>query len=754
MTPRPPCTATSWRTWRLNARGGFSFWSAWALGGAALASNLATYAALMETPFFGNDRPTIMGLLTLDLVLLVLLGTLVVRRLWAFRQTARHHPAGSRLHRRVVGVFVWLAAAPSLMVVTFAAIIFSVGVETWFSDRVQTALNESQTVAEAYLKEHQQVLRADVLAMASDLNRQADLLARDPVRFAQIVSAQSYLRSLTEVLVFDGTGKIMARTGLTFALAFEPITDTMREGARHGDVVLWISDKKDRVRAFMQLDGFADTYLLVGRPVEPRVLEHMKATQDAVTEYRDLKRHRVGLRNTLVLIFGAVAALVLLTAVWFGLNFASRLVRPIGDLMNATDRVRQGDLTARVPEKSPDHAGDELDRLGAAFNRMTEQLHTQRADLVDANRQIDERRRFIETVLSGVSAGVLGMDSARRIHVMNPSAAAFFNVDPLEATSPLDLETLAPAMAAWLATVPPGTRFQEGEIEIPRTGQASRRLLVRLDADTQGDAPRGYVLTFDDISDLVAAQRKAAWADVARRLAHEIKNPLTPIQLSAERLQRKYGPEVQTDPEVFQTCIATIVRHVEDIGRMVDEFSSFARMPRPVIRVCDVRDVCRQTLFLHATGRSDIAYTSTWPEGPCRVACDARQISQALTNLLKNAAEAIEARPPRAEGESPWPPGQIHVTLGVHGDDVSLTVEDNGKGLPVQGRERLTEPYMTTRAKGTGLGLAIVRKIMEDHHGTLTLTDRPGGGARIGLIWPRTVEGTDGASAALPREHI
>lgn len=707
----------------------------------ATASSLATYAALTQTPFFGNDPTTVTILLTLDLVFLLLLGTLVGQRVLSIWMKRRRNQAGSRLHVRMVGVFTLLAVAPALLVAMFAAVFFYFGVEAWFSERVRTALDESQEVAQAYLKEHQQVLRADALAMANDLNRQSFLVAEDPVRFAQMVSAQAYLRSLTEVIVFDGSGKILARSGLTFALSFEPISDEMRERANQGEVVLMVDDKEGRVRALLRLDNFVDTYLFVGRLIEARVLDHMEATQKAVSDYNDLKDHSSGIRIMITLIFVVVALLLLLVAVWFGLNFANRLVRPISELISAADRVRAGDLTARVNEMA-DQGEDEISQLSRAFNRMTHQLETQRSDLVDANRLLDTRRRFTEAVLSGVSAGVIGLDAGFKINLLNPQAMQFFQITSAEALHGQPLKVLAPEIAPLVESMQTTTRLKDEHIEIRRAGQPLRTLLVRCTSDIQGGDVRGYVVTFDDVSELVMAQRKAAWADVARRIAHEIKNPLTPIQLSAERIRRKYTAEITTDPEVFQTCTDTIIRHVEDIGRMVDEFSAFARMPTPVMKQHELRELCRQTVFLQSSGRQEIRYLQQLPDQPVVAECDARQIAQALTNLLKNAVEAIEGRVQSPDGIA-LPQGEIQVLLRFTDTHVELMVADNGKGLPVEERDRLTEPYVTTRSKGTGLGLAIVKKIMEDHHGTLQLMDRVGGGASVSLQWPRRQPQTD-----------
>jgi two-component system, NtrC family, nitrogen regulation sensor histidine kinase NtrY len=694
---------------------------------------VATYIALTRQPFFGNDPTAILVLLILDLVFLIGLGTLVAQRTLSIWVKRRRNQAGSRLHVRMVSVFALMAAAPALIVAMFAGIFFYFGVEAWFSHHVKTSLDESLEVAQAYLEEHKQVLRADALAMGNDLNRQALLLSENPVRFAQIVSTQAYLRNLTEVIVFDGSGKILARSGLSFALSLEPITNEMIQHAQKGDVVMLVNDNDDRVRALVRLDNFVDTYLFVGRPVEAKVLAHMETTQKAVSEYKQLEGKRFGLQMAITLIFVVVASLLLLASVWFGMNFATRLVVPISNLIGATDRVRSGDLTARVVQATGE-GEDELEQLGRAFNRMASQLETQRSELVEANRQLDLRRRFTETVLSGVSAGVIGLDSEGRINLMNAPAAAFFDIEDANAVQGQPLSVISPEIQGLITSPPPG-KPGEHHIEIRRPGHTVRTLLVRLSSEQTETDGRGYVVTFDDVSDLITAQRKAAWSDIARRIAHEIKNPLTPIQLSAERLKRKYAAEIQTDPEVFQTCTDTIVRHVDDIGRMVDEFSAFARMPTPVMKEHELKELCRQTVFLQTSSRGDIRYIQELPPQPCLADCDARQIAQALTNLLKNAAEAIDARPAPLVGM--LFPGEVKIKLTHTDTRIILAVEDNGKGLPVEERNTLTEPYVTTRNKGTGLGLAIVKKIMEDHNGELVLGDRPGGGAIVSLIWPK-----------------
>jgi two-component system nitrogen regulation sensor histidine kinase NtrY len=464
----------------------------------------------------------------------------------------------------------------------------------------------------------------------------------------------------------------------------------------------------------VRLNAFADAYLLVTRAVDPQVLEHQRRTQDAVSEYQRLNQNRSEIQLSFAALYVVVAILILLAAVWLALWAASRIVTPIGRLAGAAERVSEGDLGVRVAVGTDD---DEIGALSETFNRMTSQLEGQRKELVDANFQLDARRRFTEAMLAGVSAGVVGFDGEGRITLINRMASRMLNA-VAEDIEGRHYSECIPELAGLIrrAMTEPTARAS-GQVDVRRDG-ALRHLNVQVSSEA-GDKTHGFVVTFDDITDLVSAQRTAAWADVARRIAHEIKNPLTPIQLSAERLKRKYSAEVSSDPEVFAQCTDTIIRQVGDIGRMVDEFSSFARMPAPVIRAEEAQELVRHAIFLQRVAQPQIAFEVTAPTDPIVFDCDGRLVSQALINVLKNAAEAIAAN--MAGGDATA--GRISIDLSPKGGRLVISVHDNGVGLPTENRHRLTEPYVTTRAKGTGLGLAIVRKILEDHGGELLLED-------------------------------
>lgn len=716
-------------------------WLTIGLALASFAAGVLTFGAITGAGALSLPPGSIIVLVNTNLALLLVLGAVLavrVVRVWAER---RRGLAGSRLHVRLVLLFGLVAVTPTIIVTVFSATFFNRGLEAWFNDRVRTALEESLSASQAYLREHEQALRGEALAMASDLNRAAPvLLTQGPLTFRLIVERQAAARGLSEAVVFDGTsGRLVASGGMIAPMAGEVMPAWAIAFARSGEVALLPTGDSGRVRAVVELDLPGDLFLLVGRPVDSQVLGHMERTEQAVAQYRELEQSRSRLQVTFALVYAVVALLILFAAVLIGLVIAGQLARPISGLVFAAERARTGDLGVRVPER---RANDEIGVLSRAFNRMVGQLEANRAELMDAYRQIDERRRFSESVLAGVSAGVIGLDADGHIDLPNRSASELLGIDLL-ARAGYSLAEVVPEFAPLLAAAAAEHhRPVQGEVRIG--GPANRRtLIVRIGAEAAGGELRGFVVTFDDVTALLAAQRQAAWADVARRIAHEIKNPLTPIQLSAERLKRKYLAEIASDPDTFRTCTETIIRQVGDIGRMVDEFSAFARMPQPVLRPEDPGEIIRQAVFLQRNAHPSITYTVDLPEQPPRVACDRRLIGQALTNLLVNAADAVAARAGA---------GAIRVALEQAPGELRIVVEDDGVGLPEEGRESLTEPYVTRKTRGTGLGLAIVKKIMEDHAGRLALSDRADGtpGARVVLALPLAA-GTAQTMTEMPR---
>ncbi len=694
----------------------------------ALALGISTFAMLSGgVPLTPN---LMFALVLANLVVLLLLGAVLAGRITRIWVEQRRGSAGSRLHVRLVLLFSVVAVTPAIVVAVFATAFFNLGIQSWFNDSVRIALNEGLEASRGYLEEHRNNIRADALGMANDIARDGRWLASDPNDLVQILETQAALRGLTEAIIYEPvTGSVFAGVGPISGLGVDPAPPEATEQAKNGDVAVLGSPNDDQVRAVVQLNTKPTSLmLLISRPVDLQILGHMARTERAVAEYKQLDENRSGLQVTFALIFALVALLVLCAAVLIGLVLANQIARPVAKLILAAERVRAGDLSVRVPEIQSE---DDVAGLSRAFNRMTGQLASQRTELMDAYSQIDGRRRFTETVLAGVSAGVIGLDASANVELPNRAASELVGMDLTSAIG-LPLGHVVPEFAPLLeqaADQPERARTAEVQIGPP---SRRRTLLVRIGADLHGGRPDGYVVTFDDITELQSAQRKAAWADVARRIAHEIKNPLTPIQLSAERLKRRFTKEITSDPETFSQCADTIVRHVGDIGRMVDEFSAFARMPQPVLRPEDAGRIARETLVLQRSARPEIVWSTDIPERGPMALCDRRLVGQALTNLLQNAADAVAMRP-RGPGE---PAGHISLSVRADAGTVAMEVRDDGVGFPDGDRERLTEPYVTHKPKGTGLGLAIVKKIMEDHGGSLALddcTDGPGAVATLSL---------------------
>ena len=661
---------------------------------------------------------------------LLLLGAVLAGRLTRVWVERRRGSAGSRLHVRLVLMFGVVAVTPAIVVAVFAAAFFNLGIQSWFDDRIRSALDSSVISARSSLEEHRNNIKADALGVAITLNRAGAFLANRPELFQQVLDQETTFHGLIQAVIYDPyTHEIILSSGVLSGNFVELPTDEEIEPARRGEVAVIGGGDENHVRAVVKLGSTPELMLMIDRPVDTQIIAAVDRTERLVAEYHRLDNNRSKLQVTFAIIFALVALLVLFAAALTGLVLANQIARPVGRLIHAAERVRAGDLTVRVPEIRSE---DEVAGLSRAFNRMTGQLSAQRAELMDAYSQIDERRRFTETVLAGVSAGVIGLDGEGRVDLPNRAANELMGKD-LMATIGLPLKDVVPEFGALLQEVqvsPEGARTAEVQVGAPSN---RRTLLVRISTEMKGGGVDGYVVTFDDITELLAAQRKAAWSDVARRIAHEIKNPLTPIQLAAERLKRRFTREIQSDPVTFAQCADTIVRHVGDIGRMVDEFSAFARMPQPVLKPEDVGRIAREALILQRQAHPEIRWITELPERGPVATCDRRLVSQALTNLLMNAADAARMR----EREAGMDQGAVTVAVTQSDGAVVLSVSDDGIGLPKEDRDRLTEPYVTHKPKGTGLGLAIVKKIMEDHGGRLALEDRVGGpGAVASLILP------------------
>lgn len=656
-----------------------------------------------------------------DLVYVLLVAALVFSRIATMIAARRAKSAGSRLHLRLTGVFAIIALIPTVTVAVFAGLTINIGLEGWFSDRVRGVVGASLAAAEAYQEDQRRDLGEDANALARFLNaaRTRSVFVSDAELRQLLGQGQGQIqRGLREAFVIDGTGDIRTRGERSYLFDFEEPTSLDIVSARDGQTVIIEDLATNEFRALVRLTAFPDRYLYVSRDVDGRILGLLDEAEETAQLYTQLEAERGRVVFEFGLLYLGFAVILILAAIWLGLWFAERLSRPVGRLAGAAQRVGAGDLDVQIPEEQGE---DEIAMVGRLFNQMTRQLKGQRDALLNTNRQIEERRRLFDSVLSSVTAGVIGLDAEGRVSFINRSAERILRTDgPTEIEAPLQL--IVPEFVSLLDELrASGRETAQEEVRLSRRGVAETLLVRIAERRTTESEDTGYVIAFDDVTDLVTAQRMAAWGDVARRIAHEIKNPLTPIQLSAERIRRKFVPSAGEDAALLENLTDVIVRQTNDLRRIVDEFSKFARMPEPEKSIHDLRKLVADAMLLQEDAIEGVSLTSDIPDAPVLADLDSTMIGQALTNIIKNAGEAIETL-----GEKKGFPdafqGRVHVEMEVRDGAAHITISDNGIGLP-DDRSSLFEPYVTTREKGTGLGLPIVKKIIEEHGGTLALVD-------------------------------
>ncbi|PSJ59927.1 sensor histidine kinase NtrY-like [Pseudaminobacter soli (ex Li et al. 2025)] len=706
----------------------------------ALLTAAVSFAILFGvTPITPNETTTLI-IICVNAAFILFLLALVVREVHRILTARRIGKAASRLHVRIVTMFALVAAIPAIAVAVIASITLNIGLDRWFEIRTKTIVNYSLSIADAYVQENARNLQGTTLSMAYDLDNARTLYNLDRTGFRNFMSQQAVGRALAHAALInaDGSFVMTAQTPAEFAMP-EPPPGSV-ETAADGKPVLIEPRTRNIVGAIIKLREIPGLYLYTIRLVDPEVIKAREVVRANADEYRGLEANRRTSQVAIGLPYLSLTLIVILSAIWTGIAVADRLVRPIRQLIGAADEVATGNLNVSVPVRPSD--GD-VASLADTFNKMLLQLKSQRDEILTAKDLVDERRRFSEAVLEGVTAGVIGIDHFGTITIVNRSAEAMLAISA-DTSVGQNLSVVLPHVGRVFEICRSSERrvYRE-QVTFYRAG-AERTFNVQVTIEEGDDESqeKSYVVTVDDITDLMQAQRSSAWADVARRIAHEIKNPLTPIQLSAERIRRRYGKVITEDREVFDQCTDTIIRQVEDIGRMVNEFSDFARMPKPEMKNIDLREPLREASFLIEVSRSDIKFERDFGAEPLKGTFDNRLLSQAFGNIIKNASEAIDGAE-RSEGEV----GAIRIQACREEAMIRVDVMDNGKGLPRENRQRLLEPYMTTREKGTGLGLAIVKKIVEDHGGRLELHDAPadfhgGRGAMISILLPLAADDT------------
>jgi two-component system nitrogen regulation sensor histidine kinase NtrY len=684
----------------------------------SIASGLTTYAVLTGLTPIRPAHDVVVTMLRINGVLIAAMVAIVAWQIFGLWRARRRQAAGAGLHVRIVGLFSIVALTPAILLAVFASISLDRGLDQWFSARTKSIIKDSVDVANAYLNEHGKIIRSDLVGMARELESGSQLLQENRDGFEHYAAALAVERRIPFAYLVNSAGQSVVEVVRPQNATYVPPPADAIRLANEGRIVDIGMNAPGAVGALKKLNNYDDLYLYVLRPVDPTVIGHLRRTAANVADYSALQQRRTGVQIAFAMMFVVIALTLLVSAIWVGFWFANDLVSPIRRLIAAAQDVSRGNLAVAVELDTP--RGD-MGQLGTTFNRMTLELRHQRDALVGANTKLDERRRFMEAVLSGVTAGVIGVDGQGMITLVNRSALDLLGKTE-EGLIGKRLAEAVPQFAAVVAKAPRQSHKPvQSQVSYRREGN-ELTLSVRVTREGAGNRSDGIVVTFDDITELVSAQRNSAWADVARRIAHEIKNPLTPIQLSVDRIRRKYASSITADREIFDRCTDTIIRHVGDIGRMVDEFSSFARMPKPIFEPNDVADIVRQAVILFQMSTPDIDYVIDVPDEPLIVDCDRRLLTQAVTNLVKNAGEAIAAAR-LSDKKGAVYVGRITARVAQQGTRCVIEVIDNGCGLPTENRHRLTEPYVTTRAKGTGLGLAIVQRIAEQHGGKIELDD-------------------------------
>ncbi len=704
-------------------------------GGALVCATVTLFVLLGVTPIAPTSH-VVIGSVVINsffvLGLIALIGR-EVARLFKARTRGR---AAARLHIRIVVLFSIVAITPAILVAIFASITLNAGLDRWFALRTQAIVSSSRNIGQAYMLENASYLQGQTVSMANDLERNRALYSLDKTGFGELMTRQARGRGLLGAFLVERDGSVIVQADIATEKPLPAIPQDALEKAAAGQPTLIPPGVTNLVGAIIRLESISGTFLYTVRAVDPKVMNAMRMMEENATEYRSMEAGRVSLQIAFAVLYIGFALIVLLAAIWTAIAVADRIVRPIRLLITAADSVASGNMDIVVPVHAVD--GD-VASLSRTFNKMISEIRTQRDEILEAKDEVDDRRRFIEAVLSGVTAAVIGVEQDRRITIVNSSAEALMALHADELLGKR-LSEVAPEVDQVLTEA--ASRYRgdfRKQIALVRGGTV-RTLSVQVTREEVRDLSESYVITLDDITDLVIAQRSTAWGDVARRIAHEIKNPLTPIQLSAERIQRRYGKQIdENDRAVFDQCTDTIIRQVGDIGRMVDEFSAFARMPKPTKEPSDLRAILHDAIFLREMGNNHIAFQQELGEERLEGMFDSRMLGQAFGNLIKNAVEAIEAVPSEEREARKI---LVRASLDEARDRFTVDIIDNGRGLPVENRHSILEPYMTMREKGTGLGLAIVKKIIEEHGGQLELHDAPadfdqGRGAMIRVHLPR-----------------
>ncbi|MCH9753398.1 MAG: HAMP domain-containing protein [Alphaproteobacteria bacterium] len=687
--------------------------------------SLFTYVAVVHTDYLESNPTLIVILSLIDFILLLILVILVSRKLFSLWIKRKKESQGSRLQTRIMVMFSLLSGVPAILIAVFSTMFFQIVIESWFDKRVSTVLDESVVVAESYLREHTDAIkiRAKAMALEVDNNVVRYNLITNQKLFSDVVSSLADLNALSEAVIFNNHRPII-RSKFGASLSLEVFPEEYYNKAASGEVVV-IKNSDNKIRAMVSLHSIPHSFLVVGKYIDEKVVKHVKKSQGAAHKYNNLKTQILKTQIKFIFLFLMLSMLLLLAAMYVGMIFAGKIMNPIAKLVRATKKVQKGDFSTRVSEGP---VNDEIANLSRAFNLMTHRIAEQKNKLLSAYNEIDDKRKFSEAILAGVSTGIIAITSERKISLLNDAASTLLNIDPKKSKNK-EIESILPEISEYIDQVSTRSGKNVGiEVQV-KIGSKILILLTKIVKEVHRGKVTGYIITLDDTTELAHAQRYAAWSDVARRIAHEVKNPLTPIHLGAERIRKKYQNEVK-DPDMLEKYTGTIIKHVSDIGRIIEEFSRFARMPKAVMEKSNFSKLVSEIVFSRKCVSSNIEYF-TKISSNIMVYCDYTQINQMLINILKNAEESIILR-----GRKSKLIGKVSVHLNKQGENAVLVIKDNGVGFDEETLTKITEPYFTTRDQGTGLGLAIVKKIVDDHSGKLIMENDKDKQAVITITFP------------------
>ena len=671
--------------------------------------------------FFNSDIEVIFILIViLFAVGLIIISILVAYQINKIIVDHNKNNAGSQLHWRITILFGGISILPSIILAAFGLFIVDYSFRGWFSDRISTAINESVKVAEDYLSEHTRSVRGSILEMVNDINREAPKLVSNPNTLDNYLSTQAAIRNLSEAILLNSSKMVLARSQFAFSIALNDLDDQIFSQAQNGDLIILRSDSNNKIRGLVKINRLVDVYLYAGRFLEPSVLDAIDRTKLASDQYQFIKIESTNLQISFGVLFFLVALFLLLLALWIGLILANSIIKPLSSVISVANIARAGNLDVRVENNL---GIEEVSRLGLSFNKMLDEISKNKKELIAANSQINQRREFTEAILSGVSSGVIGLDSEGKVNLPNTKSLELLKISENKFYGQKFIKLFPEFSNLFYKSIKDKTVSNEEQIKIEIKNKI-RTFLARISTEVIEGSISGYVITFDDITELLSAQKKAAWSDIAQRIAHEIRNPLTPLQLSVEKIYTKFKPKDPNEIKVFNNYLETIQRQVDDIGNLVGEFSSFARMPSVNLYPGDLNNVIQTQLSLFKISNSNIKwnYINKLPSD-FKIKIDSQKIRQALTNIFQNSVDSIKENSFILEGK-------INILTEFHNKNILLIIEDNGVGFPTN-RDNLTNPYVTLRKKGTGLGLSIVQRIVEEHNGKLTLSDSKLGGAKI-----------------------